>query len=288
MVTSPHATTPAVGRLLEDYSVEMTGRDVVELESARRHLPTGTRVNVTFLANEDQGLRVSAAAAVRARGLTPVPHIAARRLTSQAHLEDFLRALAAAGASEDVFVVGGDPSNALGPYPDALSVIRSGLLQRHGVRRVGIAGYPEGHPLIAGPLLWRALRDKLASLEDAELEGSIVTQFSLDVDAVLSWTRDLRASGVAVPVRVGIPGPAGIKRLLRFAARLGVGTSAGLARKYGLSVTNLAGNAGPDRFLRRLADLHDEGTHGPLAVHFFTFGGLAATAAWVQEFRTAS
>jgi hypothetical protein len=35
-----------------------------------------------------------------------------------------------------------------------------------------------------------------------------------------------------------LPGPAGVRRLLRYAARFGVSTSAGIARKYGLSLTS--------------------------------------------------
>ena len=45
-----------------------------------------------------------------------------------------------------MLVIGGDLGTPLGPYPDALSVIDSGLLPDHGVREVAIAGYPEGHP----------------------------------------------------------------------------------------------------------------------------------------------
>ena len=88
-----------------------------------------------------------------------------------------------------------------------------------------------------------------------------------------------------VPVRVGVPGPAGVKRLLGFATRFGVRTSTGIARKYGLSLANLAGTAGPDRFIRRFAAGYQPHLHGKVQLHFFTFGGLTATAAWVQDYR---
>ncbi|MEF9906894.1 hypothetical protein [Streptomyces sp. P9-A2] len=57
-----------------------------------------------------------------------------------------------------------------------------------------------------------------------------------------------------MPVRVGVPGPAGVRRLLRYAARFGIGTSVGIAKKYGLSLTNLVSTAGPDRFIHALAE----------------------------------
>jgi methylenetetrahydrofolate reductase (NADPH) len=82
----------------------------------------------------------------------------------------------------------------------------------------------------------------------------------------------------------GHPGPAGVKRLLSYAARFGVGTSAGIARKYGLSLTNLLGTAGPDRFIQALAAGYDPHRHGQVNLHFYPFGGLQATAEWIAAF----
>jgi methylenetetrahydrofolate reductase (NADPH) len=72
---------------------------------------------------------------------------------------------------------------------------------------------------------------------------------------------------------------------MTYAARFGVGTSAAIARKYGFSLTNLMGTAGPDRFIRALAKGYDGRRHGELKLHFYTFGGLKATSEWVADFR---
>ncbi|MFJ9819183.1 methylenetetrahydrofolate reductase [Streptomyces sp. NPDC101151] len=284
---NPTATAPpAVGTsLLDGFSLEMTGKDVPKLEEAHATIPRGTRINVTFLGNEDLGMRLAAARAVKRLGFVPVPHISARRLPSQRHLEEFLTGLAADGTAENVFVVGGDPARPEGPYEDALAVIRTGLLQRHGVRHVGISGYPEGHPAIAEPSLWSALGDKSEVLGAQRIAGDVITQFGFDADAVLGWVADVRARGVGLPVRIGVPGPAGVRRLMTYATRFGVGTSASIARKYGFSLTNLMGTAGPDRFLHTLARGYDPARHGAVKVHFYTFGGLRATSEWVARFR---
>jgi hypothetical protein len=63
----------------------------------------------------------------------------------------------------------------------------------------------------------------------------------------------IRAEGIDVPVRVGIPGPADVGKLLRCARQFVVVTSAGIARRYGLSLTNLLQHVGPERFFERLA-----------------------------------
>ena len=275
---------PAGSNLLSGFSLEMTGKDVEALHAAQDVLPAGTRVNVTFLGNEDLPMRLAAATAVRAAGLVPVPHISARRLESSAELEKFLGALADAGAVENLFIVGGDPAEPMGPYEDSLAVIRSGLPSGYGAKHISIAGYPEGHPDISADTLWTALLAKNEALAEQGLETSIITQFGFDTAPVLTWLEELRGRGVSAPVRIGVPGPAGIKRLLGYARRFGVGTSAGIAQKYGFSLTNLLGTAGPDRFLRDFAEAHDPTRHGTVQLHFYTFGGLRTTAEWVRDF----
>ena len=271
--------------ILDGFSLEMTGKDVPSLQQAAHAIPPGTRINVTYLGNENREMRVEAAKEVLELGFVPVPHISARRLTSETDLRDFLDALAQADASDHVFVVGGDPATPEGPYPDSLSVIRTGLLQEYGVSEVGIAGYPEGHPDISTGTLWEHMSAKSASLEDQRLGQVVLTQFAFDAERVVAWVDEVRDHGIEADIRIGTPGPAGIKRLLGYARRFGVGTSAGIAKKYGFSLTNLLGTAGPDRFLTDLSSYESitSATSG-VKTHFYTFGGLGATAEWIQDF----
>ena len=281
-----NAAAAAAAALLDDFSLEMTGKDVAGLADAAPLLPAGTRVNVTFLGNEDLDMRLAAARAVRDLGFVPIPHISARRLASQAQLEEFLDRLQDIGASEHVFVVGGDPATPEGPYASSLDVIRTGILGDYGVREVSIAGYPEGHPDIPNDVLRDALADKHAALAEQGLGSVILTQFAFDTDPVVAWIEDVRAQGIASPIRIGTPGPAGIKRLIAFATRFGVGANALIVRKYGFSLTNLMGTAGPERFVADLADrLAAAPQTGDVALHFYTFGGLPATAEWVRAHR---
>ena len=269
--------------LFDDFSVEITGHDTGELQGAAHHLPPATRVNVTFLGNEEATARVDAVDTVRALGLRPVPHLSARRLRSQEELGAHLTAWSATGPLEEVVVIGGDPAVAAGPFNDSLALIVGGMLGAHGVRRVHVAGYPEGHPKIEDEVLWKVVQEKLDLLEQQGLAGSIATQFVFDTEAVTSWLEQLRGRGITAPVRVGVPGPAGVQRLLRYARRFGVGSSAGVVAKYGFSLTGLLGTAGPDRFLADLAAQLDQQVHGDVALHFYTFGGVRATAEWIRE-----
>lgn len=279
------ANAAASLKLIDGFSLEMTGKDVLDLEEAQTAIPAGTKINVTFLGNENLDLRVAAAKAVSDLGFVPVPHISARRFASQEQLEEFLARLQDVGAVGHVLSVGGDPATPEGPFPDSLSVIRSGILQKYGVKEVSIAGYPEGHPDISPEVLWTHLKDKSAALNDAGLDSVILTQFAFDTDPVLAWIREVRAHNIATEIRVGTPGPAGIKRLISFARRFGVGANTMIVKKYGFSLTNLMGTAGPERFINDLAsELASDADSGSVKLHFYTFGGLVATSDWAARF----
>lgn len=271
--------------LLTGCSLGVAWKDIVDLQQMRAVIPPGTRVHVGFVDSEDLAMRLETVRAVRQSGFLPVPIIAARRLQSERMLSEYLVLLRAEGASGSVLIVGGDPAQPLGPYPDAGSVIASGLLEDHGVRQVGVAGHPAGHPVVADDVLWPALADKAAALERRGLVGSVVTQFGFDAAAVLTWLAEARTRGVSIPVRVGVPGPASVRRLVWYASQCGVTVSASAAREYGLSGTDVTSTATPDRFIRALASAYDTRLHGEVRLHFNTFGGVAVTAKWISEFR---
>ncbi|WNM27790.1 methylenetetrahydrofolate reductase [Demequina capsici] len=271
-------------RLLEGFSLEVTARDGSRLDDAADALPPGTRVNITALGTEDPTSRLAMSAAARKRGLTPVMHLSARRIADEQELRSELQALHDQGTSSHVVVVGGDPRRPEGPYDSALSVLQTGLLPAHGVREVGVAGYPDGHPDIPEPALTEALHAKLGILAAQGLEATVLTQFSFDVDAVITWIERMRATGVSVPLRIGVPGPTSVKRLLAFARRCGVATSAGVARKYGFSLGSLLTTAGPDAFVADLESRLDPTVHGDVRLHLFAFGGPEATAEWALNY----
>lgn len=279
------ATANAVCTLLDYYSIEMTAKDVPNLEAAADIIPPGTKIPITFLPGEDFPMRIAAAKRVRELGFLPIPHISARRLKSQEELESFLAELQREVGTDHAFVVAGDPPEPMGPYEDALAIIRSGLLAKYGIRRVGISGYPEGHPDIGNEKLWQAKRDKLAAILERGHDFAVVTQFTFNAEPVLDWLVQVRKAGVHALVRIGVPGPASVKRLLAFAARCGVGASKTVMKKYGMSITKLLTTAGPDKLIENLAVGLDPKKHGEVLLHFYPFGGIRATAEWIRDYR---
>ncbi len=129
------------------------------------------------------------------------------------------------------------------------------------------------------------MEDKHRLLRELGHEPIITTQFAFDVDAMLAWIGQVRDRGISSTIRLGVPGPASVKSLLRFAARCGVGASTKVLRKYGVSITRLMTVAGPDRMLVDLAEALVPEEHGDVKIHLYPFGGVQRTAEWVQMFK---
>jgi methylenetetrahydrofolate reductase (NADPH) len=212
-----------------------------------------------------------------------MPHFSARRIGSGAEFEDYLAAVVERAGVQRCFVVAGDPSTPAGPFADSASLIATGAFERSGIRAIGVGGHPEGHPNMTQAECFAVLDGKCQEIARRGMAPLIVTQFGFDADAVVRWLTELRRRGIDAPVRLGVPGPAGIKTLMRYAALCGVGASTAVLRKYGLSLGNLIGSAGPDRFVAILeAALTPE--HGPVRLHFYPFGGLARTLDWIESY----
>src|SRR5262249_37073063 len=102
-------------------------------------------------------------------------------------------------------VIAGDSDRASGPFDSSLALLETGLFQRHGITRIGVAGYPEGHPRIPEAALENALAAKKSVARASGLELGVVTQFCFEADAILAWAA--AAKQHALPVRVGLAGP---------------------------------------------------------------------------------
>lgn len=281
-IIHPNWSRPAAG-MTDGYSLEITARNRLALRDAAPAIPAETPVAITFLPGETMDDRVAAAAEVRALGLEPMPHLSARRIVSHDELEQMIARTVAEAGVKRVFLVAGDPPTPAGPFADTMSLIQTGLFERHGIRAIGIAGHPEGHPVMVEQARWAALEDKHAELTRRGIATLIVTQFGFDAAPFLHWLEELRGRGIEAPVRIGVPGPAGLKTLLRYAAHCGVGTSAAVMARYGLSLGQLLGSAGPDKLLDAL-ERGLTAAHGPVRLHFYPFGGIERTVEWINDY----
>ena len=261
-------------------SLEMGAHRPQDAAAIAALLPAGTPVYVNHLPRHSLADSLASIAALRAAGLEPVPHIAARRVASRDELESFLRAAAVRKA----LVLGGDEPEARGPYADGAALIRSGLLEACGLREVGLPGYPEGHPRIPQIALEQAFGEKLALAAGHGLGAYAVTQFSFAPARILEYCASLARSAPGVPVYVGLAGPTSPSSLLRFAQRCGVSASLRALQAQGLNAVRLVTHTDPGDQLAALA--HYCGAHADcnvVGVHVFSFGGVTAAAGWMNR-----
>jgi methylenetetrahydrofolate reductase (NADPH) len=265
-----------IAAFMTGFSIEATRPSDADI-AALAVLKGGTRVYVSAVPHRPANESVAAAVRLRAAGFEPVPHVAVRGFSSVGALDDFLARLNGEAGVEGVLVIAGDCAES-GPFRCAHDAIDSGVLRRRGIRSIGVAGYPESHPRISDDELNRALAEKIAAAEAVGLTVEIVTQFCFDAGAIFAFIARLRAFGFDHRVRVGLAGPASLTALMRYASRCGVRASAqALARRAGL-MRQMFAMSTPDDQVRALADAAFAG----VALHFFSFGGLPATARWAH------
>lgn len=262
-------------------SLEMGAHRPQDAAAIAALLPAGTPVYVNHLPRHRLAQSLEAIAALRAAGLEPVPHIAARRIVERGELEAFLRAALVRKA----LVLGGDEPEAQGPYADGASLIRTGVLEDCGVREIGLPGYPEGHPRIPQMALEQAFGEKLALAAGHGLSAYVVTQFCFAPARILEYCASLARSAPGIPVYVGLAGPASAAALLRYAQRCGVSASLRALQAQGLNAVRLVTRTDPGEQLAALA--HYCAAHAQcnvVGVHLFSFGGVTAAAGWMNRY----
>ncbi len=284
----PHRVSAAVCSLADNASVEMTPGSQAYAGELAHLLGAGTAVYVPYLPRARFEDTISACRHLVGEGLAPVPHVAARAVASRGRLDGWLGELAAAGV-DSLFLIAGDTGKPCGPFADTLQILDTGLLQRHGFRKVGMGGFPEGHPHADAAAARRVLALKAAYARETGTDMWLVTQFAFEAEPVANWLRALRDDGFAFPVRIGIPGPTQLRTLLAFALRCGIGASAKALAQGPAMARKLASRWSPDLLVAGLARGWLADPLAPIAgIHVFPFGGIRQSAEWLASLREAA
>lgn len=267
----------ALSLLLHEPRYEVIPVQGIEQKVAT--LPYGAIVTVT--ASPTQGLdrTLDVSAALAARGFTVLPHLAARMVSGRSHLERMVQRLDDAGIRE-VFVVGGDADPPVGDYADAADLLEELAGLSHPFARIGIGGYPEGHPLIGDERLLGALRRK------QPFASYVVTQLCFDAGALAEWVTGIRAAGIHLPVVVGLPGVVERRKLAEISLKAGVGASLRYLRKHRREMITLARSRryDPTPLASAVAGYAADESLGLAGAHLFTFNQVEPTRDWVARY----
>jgi len=271
----------AIADLAREASIEINAPEIKHLAASRSILPAGKRMYVSHLPKQSWEETIAATREVGVAGFVPIPHVPVRLLSSAETADRVIGALAV--YTNEVLLIAGDYAQPSGPYASTLDLMRTGLLQHHGLTGVSFAGHPEGHPRVALDEIRRAELDKARWIEEAGLASSLVTQFFFESAPFLEWTNTLRDAGVRSKIVAGVAGPASIAKLVRFAVRCGVGRSLRALSSRPNVMTQLLNEHGPETLLAELAQARLEGGVSFDAIHVFGFGGFLRTCEWLQR-----
>ena len=272
-----------IKKAMQNWSIEVSPSSNKKINDFREVLPVGTTVNVTEIPGSDLERILSTVHQLASQEMNAVPHIAARGIESLAALEALITRYREAHVTEVLLIAGGY-KQPVGDFSSSIDVLETGLLENLGIKKVGVAGHPEGSPDISKAGLGDALRRKNAIAQESGLDMYLETQFCFDAQAILDWEAQIRKAGNRLPIRVGLAGPARLKTLIHFAVISGVGPSLQFLKKQARNVTKLLTVQDPYELIETLAPHIDPQSPSALeSIHFYSFGDFSQTAYFANQ-----
>lgn len=268
---------------MQNWSIEVSPSSNKKINDFREVLPVGTTVNVTEIPGSDPERILSTVHQLASQEMNAVPHIAARGIESLAALDGLITRYREAHVTEVLLIAGGY-KQPIGDFASSIDVLETGLLENLGIKKVGVAGHPEGSPDISKAELAHALKRKNAIAQESGLDMYLETQFCFDAQAILDWEEQIREAGNRLPIRVGLAGPARLKTLIHFAVISGVGPSLQFLKKQARNVTKLLTVQDPYELIETLAPHIDPQSPSALqSIHLYPFGDFSQTAYFANQ-----
>ena len=282
--------------MMSQTTLEVTPGGAAKVADFSSMVRSGCTIYVTFLPGSDFADTLTTVRRLKSEGYNPVPHFAARSIVSATVLEKNLAALQGEMGITEGLLIGGGVDKPLGEFSSSIEVLRTGLFEKYGFTKLGLAGHPEGSPDIPEADCAAAIQEKNNYARDSDMRLYLATQFVFEAAPILAWEKRIRQQGNTLPVYVGIPGLATIKTLLRHAQHCGVGPSMRMLTRSPMDMLKLtlkdsflgqyvnAPSSEPSELLRDLIrGIHADPDCLIQQCHLYPLGGLKKSAAWMYK-----
>ncbi len=284
----PAPTPAATARFLRGYSLEVMPRTAAKIDDFRPLVPAGTRIYIAHIEGTPIDEMVATAKRLAGQGYSVMPHFPARLITDQRMLGEWIARYQGEAGVHEALLLGGGVARPAGDFHSSMQLMETGLFDHAGFTRLHVAGHPEGNrdidPDGSDRLVMEALRWKQAFRERTDAEMAVVTQFAFETAPIVAWARRLRDEGIALPIHLGVAGPAKLQTMIKFAIACGVGPSLRVLQRRARDVTKLVMPFEPDALLGELAAHKEADPAFPVqGVHIFPLGGIRASAEWAAR-----
>lgn len=263
------------------FSLETTPNSAAKIVSFSECVRPETPVYITFLPGSDFDATVALATRLRREGFDPVPHFAARSIPDRGFLERNLDRLRSEANVSRVLLIGGAVPAPVGEFSDSMQLLETGLFDRYGIQKIGLAAHPEGSPDISDEGIRQALQWKNAFAQRTDASLYLVTQFCFEAAPIIAWDKRIQAEGNRLPIHIGIPGLATVKTLMAHAKACGIGASMKFISRQAMNIAKLLTVSAPDKLVADLAAYKARDPSCGIAnVHMYPLGGLKKSADW--------
>jgi len=278
----------AVKNFLDGFSVEVTPKAASKIEKFEDYVPSGTLIYIAHIEGTPIDEMVATAKKINDQGFFPMPHFPARIIKDKKVLDDWISRYKNEANVSNALLIAGGANKPYGEYDSSIQLIESELFDKANFSNLHIAGHPEGSldidPDGSTKNVDHALSWKNEYSKRTDAKMAITTQFSFDADAVISWANTIKASGVDIPIHIGIAGPAKLQTLLRYSLECGVGASIKIIQKRAKDLTKLLLPYKPTTIISQLAEYKDKNPDFNIEkVHFFPLGGVKQVSDFVKE-----
>ncbi|MEP3846579.1 MAG: methylenetetrahydrofolate reductase [Paracoccaceae bacterium] len=280
--------TPEVEMLLQDFSIEIMPRTAEKVADFRDLLPAKTRVYIAHIEGTPIEDMVRTAARLNSDGFSVMPHFPARIIKDKETLADWIARYQGEADVKQALLLAGGVDTPYGEFDSSISLLETGAFDKAGFKRLHVAGHPEGNKDIdpdgTRKNVDAALKWKQSFSEQTDAEMAIATQFAFESGPIIEWANGLKASGIDLPIHIGVAGPAKLQTLIKFSIACGVGASLRVLQRRAKEVTKLLLPFEPTDVLTELA-AHKVANpdFNVTRVHFFPLGGIKTNAHWAIE-----
>ncbi|MEE2944357.1 MAG: methylenetetrahydrofolate reductase [Pseudomonadota bacterium] len=277
-----------VSDFLQGFSIEVMPRTATKVENFRDILPAETRVYIAHIEGTPIEDMVGTAKRLSEEGFDVMPHFPARIIKDEATLANWIAMYQGEAGVKQALMLAGGVAKPHGDFDSSMQLLETGLFDKAGFTRLHVAGHPEGNKDIdpdgSTKNVSEALSWKQEFSQRTDAKMALATQFCFESKPIIEWADGLKASGIDIPVHIGIAGPAKLQTMIKFAIACGVGPSLKVLQKRAMDVTKLMLPYEPTEVVTELANHKAANPDFNIeSVHFFPLGGIKTNAQWAQD-----